>query len=122
VRQASRPGLLVVFSDFFDPGPVLGALGQARAAGHDVALVQVVLREEQEPALEGDLVLVDAETDAEIEVTADASALEAYMLRFAGLCEELRGFARKRGATYVRTLSDEPLEAAIRRLVSREID
>jgi uncharacterized protein (DUF58 family) len=122
VRQASRPGLLAVFSDFFDPGPVLSALGQARAAGHDVALVQVVLREEQEPTLEGDLLLVDAETDATIEVTADASALEAYMLRFAGLCEELRGFARKRGATYVRALSDEALEAVVRRLVSRAID
>ncbi len=122
VRQASRPGFLAVFSDFFDPGPVLGALGQARAAGHDVALVQVVLREEQEPTLEGDLLLVDAETDATLELTADASALEAYMLRFAGLCEELRGFARKRGATYVRTLAGEPLEAAIRRLVSRAID
>jgi hypothetical protein len=122
VRQATRPGLLAVFSDFFDGGAVLAALGRARAAGHDVALIQVVLREEQEPTLEGDLLLVDAETDATIEVTADASALEAYMLRFAGLCEELRRFARKRGATYVRALADEPLEGVVRRIVSRSID
>jgi uncharacterized protein (DUF58 family) len=122
VRQSVRPGLLVVLSDFFDAGPVLGALGRARAAGHDLAMVQVVLPEEESPSLEGDLLLEDAETGETIELTADADALEAYARRFAGLCEELRVFARRQGATYVRTVVGETLEEPIRRLVSRASD
>jgi uncharacterized protein (DUF58 family) len=122
VRQSGRPGLLVVLSDFFDGGPVLGALGRARAAGHDVALLQVVSPEEQAPSLEGDLLLEDAETGETVELTADADALDAYTRRFAGLCDELRSFARRRGATYVRVVVGEPLEDAIRRMVSRGCD
>jgi uncharacterized protein (DUF58 family) len=122
VRRSGRPGMLVVLSDFLDPGPVTAALSRAAAAGHDVALVQVVAPEEIEPAFEGDLTLVDAETGATVDVTVDPAALEAYVLRFAGLCEELRAFARKHGATYVRVRTDEPLEGAVRRFVGRSVD
>jgi uncharacterized protein (DUF58 family) len=122
VRRSRRPGLFVVVSDFFDSGPVTSALGRARAAGHDVALLQVLAREEVEPALEGDLLLEDAETTASVEVTVDARAIEAYVLRLTGLVEELRAWARRHGATYVRTLTDEPLEGVVRRLVARAVD
>ncbi len=122
VRQGTRPGLLAVFSDFFDAGPVLASLGRARAAGHDVVLVQVVLPDEVTPQLEGDLVLEDSETGATVELTADATAIEAYLRRFAGLCDELRVFARRHGGSYVRHVVGEPLLDAARRLVGRTID
>jgi uncharacterized protein (DUF58 family) len=114
--------MLVAISDFFDPGPVTSALGRAVQAGHDVALVQVVAPDEIEPALEGDWTLEDAETGALVEVTMDASAIEAYVLRFAGLCEALRAWARRHGATYVRARTDEPLEGVVRRFVARSVD
>lgn len=122
VARSSRAGMLVVLSDFFDAGPVTQALGRARAAGHDVALVQVVDRAEIQPNYEGDYALVDAETGATVEVTMDATAIEAYVLRFAGLVEELRAWARKHGASYVRATTDEALEGVVRRFVSRSID
>jgi uncharacterized protein (DUF58 family) len=122
VRRSARPGLLVVLSDFFDAGPITAALGRARAAGHDVALVQVLAHEEVEPTLEGDLVLEDAESGATVEVTMDPGAVEAYVLRLTGLVEELRAWARRHGATYVRALTDEPLETVVRRIVSRAVD
>ncbi|EYF00451.1 DUF58 domain-containing protein [Chondromyces apiculatus] len=122
VQRSPRPGMLVALSDFFDPGPVTAALGRAVQAGHDVALVQVVAPEEMEPQMEGDWTLEDAETGALVEVTLDASAIEAYMQRFAGLCAELRAFARKHRATYVRARTDEPLEGVVRRFVARSVD
>jgi uncharacterized protein (DUF58 family) len=122
VQRSGRPGMLVAISDFFDPGPVTAALGRAVKAGHDVALVQVVAPDEIEPAYDGDWTLEDAETGALVEVTMDAAALEAYVLRFAGLCEELRAWARKHGATYVRARTDEPLEGVVRRFVARSVD
>jgi uncharacterized protein (DUF58 family) len=122
LELASRPGLLVVLSDFFDAGPVISALGRARAAGHDVALIQVLARSEVDPDLEGDFQLVDSETAAMVEVTMDASAVDAYLLRLTGLVEELRGWSRKHGASYVRTVTDEPLEQVVRRIVARGVD
>lgn len=122
VQKSHRPGMLVTISDFFDGGPVLAALGRAARAGHDVALVQVVAPDEIEPSFEGDWALEDAETGALVEVTMDAAALEAYMLRFTGLCEELRAWARKHGAVYIRVRTDEPLESAVRRFVARSVD
>jgi uncharacterized protein (DUF58 family) len=122
VRKSKRAGMLLVLSDFFDSGPLLTSISRAVAAGHDVALVQVVAPEEIEPAYDGDWALEDAETGAVVEVTMDAAALEAYALRFAGLCEELRQVARRHRATYVRARTDEPLEGVVRRIVSRSID
>jgi uncharacterized protein (DUF58 family) len=122
VESAVRPGFLVVVSDFLDPGPVTASLGMARAAGHDVALLQVLDRSELEPELEGDFSLVDAETGAAVEVTMDAAAIDAYLLRVAGLAEELRAWARRHGSTYVRATTDEPLLDVVRRFVKRSVD
>ena len=116
-ERASRPGLLVVISDFFDAGPVAEELSRLRAQGHAVTLVQVLSRMELEPDFEGDLGLLDSETQAEVEVTMDAGAVEAYLARLAGLVEELRATARRLAGRYVRVLTDEPLEAPVRRIV-----
>jgi uncharacterized protein (DUF58 family) len=122
VRRSSRPGMLVVLSDFFDPSPSLSALARAVAAGHDVLLVQVVAPEEVEPDYDGDWTLEDAETGELVELTMDPAALDAYVSRFAGLCEELRGWARKHGATYVRARTDARMEDVMRRIVGRAVD
>jgi uncharacterized protein (DUF58 family) len=116
-ERGLRPGLLVVLSDFLDAGPVAEALSRLRAQGHALALLQVLSRMELEPDFEGDLALVDSETGAELSVTMDASAVEAYLARMTGLVEELRATARRLGARYVRAVTDEPLEAPLRRLV-----
>lgn len=122
VRRSPRPGMLAVVSDFFDAGPVMTALGRAIMAGHDVHLVQVVAPEEVEPDFEGDWALEDVETGAVVDVTMDAAAIEAYVMRFAGLCEELRVWARRHRSVYTRVRTDEALEPAVRRLVGRNID
>jgi len=122
VQRSARPGLLVVFSDFFDPGLVTRALTRAAARGHEVALVQVLAREEIAPDFDGDFSLVDAESAAVLDVTMDAAAVDAYVARVTGLIEELRAWARKHRASYVRITTDEPLETAVRRFVARAVD
>lgn len=122
VARSKRAGALMVLSDFCDPGPVQEALRRASAAGHDLTLVHIVAPEELAPSFEGDWTLEDLETGDVVDVTMDASAIEAYLLRFAGLCDELRGFARRSRAAYVRARTDEPLEDIARRLVARSID
>jgi hypothetical protein len=85
-------------------------------------LVQVLSPEELEPPLEGDYSLVDSESLQQVEVTVDAGAVEAYVLRLTGLIEELRAWARKHGQVYLRVVTSEPLQGVMRRFVSRVID
>jgi len=122
LQQSARPGFLVVVSDFLDPGPVTRALTRACALGHQVALVQVLAREELEPSYDGDFAFVDAESNAEVELSMDAAAMDAYVTRLTGLIEELRSWSRKHRASYVRISNDEALEGAVRRFVAREVD
>jgi uncharacterized protein (DUF58 family) len=122
VQRSARPGQLLVVSDFLDPGPVTHALSRACAAGHQVALLQVLAREEMEPSLDGDFSLVDAESQTEVELGMDATAIDAYVRRLAGLIEELRAWSRRHRASYVRVVNDEPLEGPVRRFVARAVD
>ena len=122
VARSPRPGMLVVLSDFMDDGPFDAAITRAAAAGHDVALVQVLSRDEVEPQWDGDYALVDAETSATVEVTMDAGALEAYLARLNQLVLGLRALAKKVSGTYVRIVTDEPLLPVVRRFVGRQVD
>jgi uncharacterized protein (DUF58 family) len=122
VQRSGRPGMLVVVSDFMDPGPFDAAVTRAASAGHDVALVQVLAQEEVHPPYDGDFALEDAETGSVVEVTLDARALEAYVERLNGLLLSLRALAKKHRATYVRALSHEPILQTVRRFVARAVD
>jgi uncharacterized protein (DUF58 family) len=120
--RSPRPGMLVVISDFMDDGPFDAAITRAAAAGHDIALVQVLSRDEVEPHYDGDYALVDAESNAVVEVTMDAGALEAYLARLNQLVLGLRALAKKVRGMYVRAVTDEPLLPVVRRFVGRTVD
>ena len=116
LAASERPGALIALSDFFDEGPVLDVLRRARHAGHDVTLVHVLAREEVHPRFEGDVTLVDSETGETVDVS-DEGLLVAYEKRLSALCEGLASFARRTGALYVRTTTDEPPVAVVRRML-----
>lgn len=72
-------GVAVLVSDFLsEVGDIKPALSALRRAGHELLLVQVLSPDEIQPALRGELRLVDAETAGGIEVTMGAAALGAY--------------------------------------------
>jgi uncharacterized protein (DUF58 family) len=119
LKRSPRPGLLIVISDFFDPSPVIQSLKQAVFAGHQVSILQVLAREELEPIYDGDLALIDAETGAEIEVTMDVGALEAYRRRLQSLSDSLADFARKHRASYGRHSTSDSIVEAVRHYVER---
>jgi uncharacterized protein (DUF58 family) len=122
VASGGRPGLVVVVSDFLDPGPVLPALTLARSIGHEVAALMILDPSELAPELSGDHLLEDSETGETLELTADPAAISAYSARLDALFDTLRGWARRAGGTFLRTTQAEPLSAVMRRFVSRSID
>ena len=122
ILRSDRPGMLVLVSDFFDPGAFDAAITRAASAGHDVALIQVLAEEELHPTFDGDLAFEDVETGAVVEVTVDGRAIDAYMARLNALLLGLRALAKRHRATYVRVATNEALLPAIRRFVARTVD
>ena len=122
VQRSPRPGMLVIVSDFFDPGAFDQAVGRAAAAGHDLALLQVLSEDELRPPWDGDLALFDAETGDVVEVTVDARAVAAYIDRLNALILGLRALAKRTRGAYVRVSTKEPVLSAVRRFVARTVD
>lgn len=126
LRRCGRAGVLVVITDALSPDGDLDAwpraIQRARAAGHDVRVVQILSEDDVDPPWDGDLELVDAETGAAVDVTFDARAREAYARRLEGLVVALREGCRRAKAAYARARSDEGVVPVVRRLASGGID
>jgi uncharacterized protein (DUF58 family) len=119
VRQLSRhrppPGLAILFSDLLSPHGYADGLRALRALRQEVVLVHVLAPEEREPHLSGDWRLVDAETEAAVELTADSRVLRAYRARLAAFLDAVRAYCSQHGITYVPVSSDEPVEELVLR-------
>jgi uncharacterized protein (DUF58 family) len=101
-------GPLVLLSDLMDPG-YEDALRQLAATRCQLSVLHVLAPQELDPALPSDARLVDAESEAGVEVTADDDLLERYRERLAAWQAELTTFCARRGGTYVPLATDVPL-------------
>ena len=114
------PGIAVVFSDLLTPSDWRAGLRALRALRQEVTLVQVLAREELEPSLRGDFVLVDGESGERREVTVTASALKAYRARLAAYTSEVAAYCAAHAITFVQVASDLRLEDVVLRTLRRE--
>ena len=102
LARRPRPGLVAVISDFLDPAGFTRPLDRLISARHEPVLFHVMSPEEMSPPEGEDLLLVDAETGAEVSVSLDGPARAAYRARLAAFLGELEGYAKKRGLHYAR--------------------
>jgi uncharacterized protein (DUF58 family) len=107
--RVSRPGPLLLLSDLMDDGWADGLNALARR-GFEVSVLQILSPDEVEPEISGDLKLLDSETRAEVEITAEYDLLERYRRGLADWQEELRRFCGARGIHYASILTSTPLE------------
>ena len=80
--ETRRRGLAVVISDFFDPAGFQSGLDILRHFKHDIFILHIASHEEVEPALKGELVLVDSENNVSREVTVTPSLLASYKVEY----------------------------------------
>jgi uncharacterized protein (DUF58 family) len=106
---ALSPGPLLLLSDLLDEGwkDGLSALATRR---FEITVLHVLSPGEVRPELAGDLRLVDVETGAEVEVTADHQALRRYQDYLGAWQNELRHFCGARGMHYVPIETSVPFE------------
>ena len=116
--SAPFPGPLVLFSDLLSDG-WQSPLSQLAGRGFEITLVHLLSPQEVDPQLNGDFKLLDSETGAEVEITADYELLARYKRGLEAWRAGWRDFCRPRGMHYVPLETSVPLEdllfAALRR-------
>lgn len=101
-------GVVVLISDLLDPGADR-VIRELASTGSELIVLHTLSPDELDPALEGDLKLVDSETGEGIDVTVDLATLDDYRARLAAWQESFADLAAKRRASYVPLSTDVPL-------------
>jgi uncharacterized protein (DUF58 family) len=116
VSQNKRRGMAVVISDFYDPDGFEEALNLLRYQKYEVIALQVYDQSELNPALRGELSLVDCETGELREVTITASLMKQYRAAFEGFCKDIEEFCTKRRLLYFRAAVQEDFDEVVLRI------
>ena len=106
-------GLLIIVSDFLDDDGCERPLQYLADFGHELLLAQVWSEEDRRPPWMGDLDLVDAETEARLQLQFDETARESYTRSFDKYADNLQQFALRNGGRYVGVSAAMPLEDVI---------
>jgi uncharacterized protein (DUF58 family) len=109
-----RRGMAAVISDFYGPAEeVIRSVEPLTVRGTEVMLFHVLDREEIEPAFRDPVLLVDMETQADVEVSPDYARRE-YRERLNAHTAALKDGARRAGMDYALIPTDKPLDEALR--------
>jgi uncharacterized protein (DUF58 family) len=120
LRQAAtvmkRRGLVVVVSDLYEEGEVLPQVRRLARMGHDVVVIHTLAREELALDIGGAAELADLETGRTLQVQP-SSVREGYTAAFHEWLATVQDTVTRDGIDYLRLLTDEPLEPALRRFL-----
>ena len=106
-RAPVRPGLAILISDLYSPDGIQPSLRELQSRGHEVRVLHLLSPEELEPALAGDLRLLDCETGAAQDVSLDGGLRTLYRRRLREWRSQLQAECRQRRAGYL------PLNTAV---------
>ena len=106
-------GVVLLISDLMDKDGYESALRMLVARRMDVYVLHLLSPEEIEPEITGDVKLVDVEDGDETEITVSRPLLNRYRNTLAGFIEQAKGFCSRRGITYMRIRSDDPIERVV---------
>jgi len=115
-HRGRRRGLVILISDFYDPGGYREALDLLRYNHFETVVIQISAPEEVRPTLRGDVTIRDVETGEERELTVSPALLEEYRRRHAALLRGLEGYCRERGIPCFPILSDVPFDDVVLRV------
>jgi uncharacterized protein (DUF58 family) len=109
----SERGLLVIISDFLDDAGCERPLQYLADFGHELLLIQLWAEEDRTPPWLGDLDLIDAESNARLELQFNETAREEYTRAFDRYAAELHQLAIRNGGRYVGVGAGSPVEEVI---------
>jgi uncharacterized protein (DUF58 family) len=113
-----RRGMLAVISDFYaDPEQVIKTMEPLRFHGNELILFHVLDPQEIRPKLREPVLMVDLESEDEMEVSP-AYAHEEYTKKIDAHIDALRTRSQRAGMDYFLLDTSKPLDAALREYLS----
>jgi uncharacterized protein (DUF58 family) len=109
-------GLVVVVTDLMAPEGWEEGFRLLGTMGHEIRLVRVSCKEDEEPAFDGELELRDAETDERVRLRVSKQLLEAYRKEVRSHVENVRQACTRAGGRYVEVSVEMPLEAMVKKV------
>ncbi len=113
-----RRSMRLVVSDFLFPHDAEILVPRLARDSAWLAIVQLTLPEEAEPALEGARRLVDVEGRGELDLMIDHKAIDDYRARFGRLRLGLSTASRRVGAHFAHVVAGTPVRDVARRLAA----
>ncbi len=108
-------GIVVFISDFFDRSGFESALRYLLSGGSqsEVFVLHILAPQEIEPAIAGDLKLVDLEDGVEADVSISAPLLKSYRRNLESFRAGIKEFATRRGMNYAFSSTAVPFQSLI---------
>jgi len=113
VSANSQRGLLIILSDFLDEEDCARPLQFLADYGHELLLIHLWAEEDRTPPWDGDLELIDAETDAKLEIAFGPDARTAYTEAFDDWARSLQEAVVRKGGRYVGLSTSMAIEDAV---------
>lgn len=117
VAQNKRRGVVILVSDLFDPNGFETALNTLRYAKFEPYVIQLTSATDRADNVYGDVVLVDAETGEEREVTLTAALIAQYKQAYAALCAQIRDLCTRKQVPLFTIDVESDLEDAVLRML-----
>lgn len=111
-----RRGLVVIVSDLYEEEDTLTEIRRLARMGHDVVTIHIMAREEMTLPRGGAAEFVDLETGATLVTSPDAIGPE-YRAAVQAFLSRAQQAIEREGLDYVRLVTREPLEPALRRFL-----
>jgi uncharacterized protein (DUF58 family) len=113
ISKYPQRGLLIIISDFLDDADCDRPLQFLADFGHELMLVHLWAEEDREPPWDGQLDLVDAETDATFEIGFDQSARQNYTAAFDEYGKGVQRVALRNSGRYIGLPTSTTIEEAV---------
>ena len=111
-----RRGLVVLISDFYEEDSAISEVRRLARMGHDVVVVHVMAREELDLPTGGAAEFEDLETGRTLVTNPDAVGAR-YRQAIAMFLSRVQQSVQREGLDYVRLITGDPLEPALRRFL-----
>lgn len=119
VNRERRRGVVIVVSDFYDLDGYQQALKYLRYQRHDVYVLHVMDRDEEDPDIRGDIRLVDSEEERAKEINVTDGLLARYREAFERLATDVERFCIRNEMGYVRARTRIPFDELVLGILRR---
>jgi hypothetical protein len=118
--QGYRRGIAVLVSDLLSPEGYQRGLERLSSGALRPVVVHLLSPDEMDPSLDGDLELEDVETEESVQVSLDWATRARYQQWLRTWFEEIEAFCSRRGITYLRVETSQPVEEILLGRLQRE--